>query len=402
MLFANTQKWSSKEVRYERGAWLRVYGVPVHAWNVSFFRLCVLGIGRFILADECTVNKARMDFARILVSTPQIEIVNKLAEFLIDGTKFNIKLVEKWGCNLGEDAFMTEVESDSTPEGIIQPNDVDDLDEVQGEWELDELVDDLHKEWSHHEEKKRSTVLSPTRRSPGIVVNGQEIKFFEVNVSQVTQPLGKSPMNEVMGPNTTLFTDPPAAPKVTINNGPWSVDWLVNRKSIQDGGDVFSATCNVNKNKVGNLATTQFNSSQPIDLSQSNKSGRAKNTVGFMKRIACMPAADRKHILKLLKKQKQKQKVSAASKKGQAAVNSSLNSSNNSSSVNKDWENWVVLHGKGQGVAADVRNLGKAVGVKYQCDTLNSFDLLTREGRREWRAVVGGELVGGRSKWVFW
>ena len=105
-----------------------------------------MGIGRFIQADECTVDKARLDFARLLVSTPNIEIVNKSLEFFIDGTKFDIKLVEEWGCLLGEDALLTEVESESMSEVLVQPNDVDGLDEVQGEWELDDLVNDLHKE----------------------------------------------------------------------------------------------------------------------------------------------------------------------------------------------------------------------------------------------------------------
>jgi len=58
MIFSNLHRWSSSKVRYERGAWLRVYGVPVHAWNEAFFKLCVVGIGRFIQADDCMVDKA--------------------------------------------------------------------------------------------------------------------------------------------------------------------------------------------------------------------------------------------------------------------------------------------------------------------------------------------------------
>jgi len=40
MLFSNIHKWSAADVKYERGAWLRVYGVPVHAWN-NVFSKCV-------------------------------------------------------------------------------------------------------------------------------------------------------------------------------------------------------------------------------------------------------------------------------------------------------------------------------------------------------------------------
>lgn len=95
MLFSNIHKWSATKVKYERGTWLQVYGVPIQAWNDAFFRLCVIEISRFIRADECTVDKGRLDFARILVSTPHIEIVNISSEIIIDGSNFVIKLVEE-------------------------------------------------------------------------------------------------------------------------------------------------------------------------------------------------------------------------------------------------------------------------------------------------------------------
>lgn len=37
-----------------------------------------------------------------------------------------------------------------------------------------------------------------------------------------------------------------------------------------------------------------------------------------------------------------------------------------------------------------MKDIGKALGVKFKCDTSNSFNLLTKEGRREWRGVGGG------------
>jgi hypothetical protein len=91
MLFGNLQKWFDSDVRYERGAWVRIYGVPIRAWNDEFFRLCVSSTGRFIRADDCTDEKAHLDFARILISTPNLEIVNTSAEFLIDGSKYVVK-----------------------------------------------------------------------------------------------------------------------------------------------------------------------------------------------------------------------------------------------------------------------------------------------------------------------
>jgi hypothetical protein len=82
-----------------------------------------------------------------------------------------------------------------------------------------------------------------------------------------------------------------------------------------------------------------------------------------------------------------------------AATQSKTHSSNiSSSSVNKGWEDWVVAHGKEDVVAADVQSLGKVLGVIYQCDTGNSFNLLSREGRREWRSVFAGDRRGGEEE----
>lgn len=89
------------------GAWIRIYGVPIQAWNVEFFKLCVADSGRFMHTDECTSDKGILDFARVLISTPQLELINMATEFIIDGNQYTIKFLEEWGNNLGEDAFLT-------------------------------------------------------------------------------------------------------------------------------------------------------------------------------------------------------------------------------------------------------------------------------------------------------
>ena len=70
-----------------------------------------------------------MDYARILISTPSTEIVNTMSEFFIDGCKYVIKIVEEWGCCLGEDAFMSDEVTDSNPETVAIDN-VEGIEEV--------------------------------------------------------------------------------------------------------------------------------------------------------------------------------------------------------------------------------------------------------------------------------
>ena len=111
---------------------------------------------------------------------------------------------------------------------------------------------------------------------------------------------------------------------------------------------------------------------------------------------ARMPSGDRREILKILKKHNKKRKVRKSLKSSKSGDHSNSDSSMNSNSyVNKDWENWVVMHGNKEVVKADVKELGKVIGVSYKGDPNNSFNLLSKEGRRGWGAVGGAEVEGG-------
>lgn len=145
IMFGHLHKWSDVDEKYERGAWIRVYGILAHAWNELFFKLCVSSCGRYIRSDECTLDKARLDFARVLISTSFLEVVNTTAEVIIDGCKHSIKLVEEWGCYLGEDAFLSEDGTETRTEALSHRDDVPVMDDIQAD--MDELVQDLSKEW---------------------------------------------------------------------------------------------------------------------------------------------------------------------------------------------------------------------------------------------------------------
>ncbi|GAU25531.1 hypothetical protein TSUD_280160 [Trifolium subterraneum] len=79
---ADKMRWGKEVLPYRRGAWIRLYGIPLHAWNVHFFKLCVLDCGR-------------------------------VEKVLVDGTLTEIKIVEEWGYALGEDTCLFEEESGS-------------------------------------------------------------------------------------------------------------------------------------------------------------------------------------------------------------------------------------------------------------------------------------------------
>ena len=89
------------------------------------------------------MDKARLYFARILI--PTLEVVNTSSELLIDGCKYRLKLLEDWGCCLGENTFFTEEGPAIQTDVLSEHNEVTGMKEVREE--LDDLMEDLNNEW---------------------------------------------------------------------------------------------------------------------------------------------------------------------------------------------------------------------------------------------------------------
>ncbi|MCI44713.1 hypothetical protein A2U01_0065952, partial [Trifolium medium] len=92
MIFLNWVRWNKKVVPSQRGVWVRLYDVPLHAWNENFFKLCVIDCGRFLRADSCTVEKDRLDYARILLATNVLEVVKRKEILLVEGELVEITI----------------------------------------------------------------------------------------------------------------------------------------------------------------------------------------------------------------------------------------------------------------------------------------------------------------------
>ena len=278
MLFANIHRWTTSDVKYERGAWVRVYGVLVHAWNIEFFKLCVMGAGRFLHIDECTEDKTHLDFAQILISTHQLEIVNSSPNFFFYRCKYVIKLVEEWGCSLGEDVFLTEEVYDATPEMLSQPNIVTGLEEVQGEWELDELVDDLRKEWCQHDRKKDKVQLTSVP-SPNHALHKDDGTDDLMQQSQpILQPVQHSLKSASLTSTKCDHKQQHDGNLSKASTVPWSLDWL-SQSPVRESGNLKSSKVNNNVD-----ASNLQNESLPLKTSaKKKKGGKVKQFVGFIK-----------------------------------------------------------------------------------------------------------------------
>ena len=116
LILANVKKWDKSAVPFQRGVWLRLYGIPLHPWNEYFFRLCVMDCGRYLRTDSGSLEKERFDFSRVLVSTTSLEIISLVDKLLINGILVEVKIVEEWGFSIGEDECLFEDVNDGNNE----------------------------------------------------------------------------------------------------------------------------------------------------------------------------------------------------------------------------------------------------------------------------------------------
>lgn len=104
----------------------------------------MLDCGRYLRTDNCTLNRERFDYARVLIAISSLKVVNVVVKLLVDGVMVEVKMIEEWSFNLGKDACMFEEDKDSK---------VSDLDHIEDHGDpehsnnvdvlVEKLVDDL-------------------------------------------------------------------------------------------------------------------------------------------------------------------------------------------------------------------------------------------------------------------
>ena len=113
-------------------------------------------------------------------------------------------------------------------------------------------------------------------------------------------------------------------------------------------------------------------------ITKKKGSGYLRHGAQTIKRIARLSERDRKAVLRALRRST---KSDVFKPKGKSNDVSSNNESQ--SSVNNDWMNWLVLHGNEKAASADVCGIGKAIGLKFNGDKNNMFDVLSGLGRKK-------------------
>jgi hypothetical protein len=92
--FSEIRPWSPDEIDNERTIWLRIYGIPSHAWNDNFFAQVVNPWGTFIKADDGTMKKTTLDVARLMIRTSCQQVVDEFIDVKINGKIFHLRVLE--------------------------------------------------------------------------------------------------------------------------------------------------------------------------------------------------------------------------------------------------------------------------------------------------------------------
>jgi hypothetical protein len=88
-------------------------------------------------------------------------------------------------------------------------------------------------------------------------------------------------------------------------------------------------------------------------------------------------------VLYTLQKIQRRRKGIFEVSKNKVTVNENSSQSGSQASVNNDWTHWLLLHGSDKVMSDDVRGVGKKMGLNFQGDKNNKFEVLSRVGRKK-------------------
>ncbi|MCI40255.1 sulfate transporter, partial [Trifolium medium] len=102
------------------------------------------------------MEKDRLNYARILIAPPTLEVVKRDERLLIKGELIEIRIIEEWGMALGEDACLFDDETES--EAYHSDNEAVRYD-PEGSNNVDKLVDKLEKDMAAEMEEEECIAL---------------------------------------------------------------------------------------------------------------------------------------------------------------------------------------------------------------------------------------------------
>ncbi|GAU47008.1 hypothetical protein TSUD_244370 [Trifolium subterraneum] len=87
--------WSPNQVCSSRRLWVRVYGVPLHAWGERTFRSISNRCVELVRLDLETANRSRFDVARIQIDTALQGFIDFVIKLKVQGAVYKVRVVEE-------------------------------------------------------------------------------------------------------------------------------------------------------------------------------------------------------------------------------------------------------------------------------------------------------------------
>jgi len=416
LIFSSLIGWTKDVMPFQRGAWLRLYGIPIHAWNENFFKLCVFDCGRYLRTDNCSLNRERFDYARVLIATSSIEIVNVSEQLLIDGAMVSIKITEEWGFNFGDDVCLYDEDDKSTTssQGNVEIRDDFALDDNVVEM-VDKIVNDLvHADvdgmkmtevepTTSREVRPNVTAMASSSENcvSAAFTKGSEMDkvgitrtstsnggYFEAGDGAKENEESALRIDEyaVVHRNSRHASSQSSEDdRTSIRLGPWSVDWLQN---IQKGDIGLISSKHKRLKRVRKNSGRRFEGQKPV-VKRIKAGGVLRHPVMTLKKVARLPSTDKAEVMKVLqgskalkvlnqKVQKRRRQRERVTRSLDVIPQSSKSQSTSSASVNNDWTNWVALNGSDESKVADVQAIGKTLGISFTGTDHNTFSVLAR------------------------
>lgn len=105
------QKWTPEMKTEFRLIWIHIWGVPLEIWEAKHFQTLLSTFGEIVELDEQTVDRSRLDVARILIRTKEKPIFSKSMKALVNDKEHHLFLKEEVARPIGKRGWWLELEA---------------------------------------------------------------------------------------------------------------------------------------------------------------------------------------------------------------------------------------------------------------------------------------------------
>ncbi|MCH80811.1 DUF4283 domain protein, partial [Trifolium medium] len=254
------------------------------------------------------------------------------------GTMVEIKIIEEWGFNIGEDVCLFEEGYTQQSESVHTVNHGDHDLSNHVDILVEKLADDLVRdEGERHEDVDKLMGEEKT-----------DVRDFPRGC-----PMAHSLQQEVYVPENHISNT-----KTIVSPTPPANEVLRNTQELP----VFKPSAGTDKQPVESGIFL-------VAESDTYRAPRAED------------GKDSREVLQILEREVRKRGGRSRTNKSALVVHQDRPGSGSYvASVNKDWEHWVVLHGNEKVVREDMRGIGQTIGVNFNGASANMFSVLSRGG----------------------